>query len=83
VEPEGVDLLDIGRRAYAFIGLERTTKSAVAIFDITNPRMRGHYYLAIANEVIAAGATTSNTTLYRLDRFPQPNCSRTSRRVGG
>ena len=37
VEPEGVELLDIGGRTYAFIGLERTTKTAVAIFDITNP----------------------------------------------
>lgn len=37
VEPEGVALLDIGGRTYAFIGLERTTKSAVAVFDITDP----------------------------------------------
>jgi hypothetical protein len=37
VEPEGVALLDLGFRTYAFVGLERTTKSAVAIFDISNP----------------------------------------------
>lgn len=37
VEPEGVALLDIGGRTYAFIGLERTTIGAVAVFDITNP----------------------------------------------
>jgi hypothetical protein len=37
VEPEGVELVDIGGRTYAFIGLERTTKTAVAIFDVTNP----------------------------------------------
>ncbi len=36
VEPEGVALLKIGARTFAFIGLERTTKSAVAIFDITD-----------------------------------------------
>jgi hypothetical protein len=36
VEPEGVSLLKIGNRTFAFIGLERTTKSAVAIFDITD-----------------------------------------------
>jgi choice-of-anchor I-like protein len=89
VEPEGVALLDIGGRTYAFIGLERTTASAVAIFDVTNPRRvsfvdmivtpgdlspeglaayryRGNFYLAIANEV-AAGGTTSNTTLYLLE----------------
>ncbi|MDP3088151.1 MAG: choice-of-anchor I family protein [Methylotenera sp.] len=37
VEPEGVEIMVIGDRTYAFIGLERTTKSAVAIFDVTNP----------------------------------------------
>ncbi len=37
VEPEGIALLDLGFRTFAFVGLERTTKSAVAIFDISNP----------------------------------------------
>jgi len=37
VEPEGVALLKIRNRTYAFIGLERTTKSAVAVFDVTVP----------------------------------------------
>jgi hypothetical protein len=37
VEPEGVELFTLGGRTLAFIGLERTTKSAVAIFDITDP----------------------------------------------
>jgi hypothetical protein len=41
VEPEGVALIDIRGRTYAFIGLERTPTttdtSAVAVFDITNP----------------------------------------------
>jgi hypothetical protein len=37
VEPEGVALLDIGGRTYAFVGLERTTRSAIAVFDVTNP----------------------------------------------
>lgn len=37
VEPEGADLMQIGNRLSAFIGLERTTQGAVAIFDITNP----------------------------------------------
>jgi len=36
VEPEGVALLQMGDRTYAFVGLERTIKSAVAIFDITD-----------------------------------------------
>jgi hypothetical protein len=37
VEPEGVALLEIRGRTYAFVGLERTTISSVAVFDITNP----------------------------------------------
>lgn len=37
VEPEGVELITIGSRTYAFIGLERTTTGAVAVFDITVP----------------------------------------------
>jgi DNA-binding beta-propeller fold protein YncE len=38
VEPEGVALLDIRGRTYAFVSLERTTTSAVAVFDISDPR---------------------------------------------
>lgn len=37
VEPEGVALLDFQGKTYAFIGLERTLKSAVAVYDITDP----------------------------------------------
>jgi DNA-binding beta-propeller fold protein YncE len=37
VEPEGVALLDVRGRTYAFVGLERTTSSTVAVFDVTNP----------------------------------------------
>ena len=37
VEPEGVALLEIRGRLYAFVGLERASSSAVAIFDVTNP----------------------------------------------
>ncbi len=37
VEPEGVEVLTIGGRTYAFVGLERTTSSAIGVFDITTP----------------------------------------------
>jgi YVTN family beta-propeller protein len=37
VEPEGVALLAIDGRTYAFIGLERTLSGATAVFDITDP----------------------------------------------
>ena len=38
VEPEGLALLHIKGRVLAFVGLERTLKAAVAVFDITDPR---------------------------------------------
>ena len=37
VEPEGVSLLEIDGRTIAFIGLERTTESAIAMYDVTDP----------------------------------------------
>ena len=30
-------------------------------------KYRGNYYLAIANEVVAPGKTTANTTLYQIE----------------
>jgi hypothetical protein len=37
VEPEGLFVKTIGERTYAFVGLERTTQSVIAVFDITDP----------------------------------------------
>lgn len=37
VEPEGVALLRIEGRVLAFIGLERTLKAALAVYDVTDP----------------------------------------------
>jgi DNA-binding beta-propeller fold protein YncE len=37
VEPEGVALLHVKGRVLAFIGLERTTTAAFAVYDITDP----------------------------------------------
>lgn len=37
VEPEGVEVVEIDGVILAFIGLERTTQSAVGIYDITDP----------------------------------------------
>lgn len=49
VEPEGVELMEIGGRLYAFIGLERTTKAAVAIYDITDPAMSTFVDMIVTN----------------------------------
>lgn len=37
MEPEGVALGTIGGRTLAFIGLERATTSAIAVYDVTDP----------------------------------------------
>ena len=37
VEPEGIEIMTIGERTFALVGLERTLKGAVGIFDITDP----------------------------------------------
>lgn len=37
VEPEGITLASFADRTLAFIGLERATTSAIAIYDITDP----------------------------------------------
>lgn len=37
VEPEGIEIMTIGDRTFALVGLERTLNSAVGIFDITDP----------------------------------------------
>jgi hypothetical protein len=37
VEPEGVVVKELNGRTYAIVSMERTTKSMLAVFDITNP----------------------------------------------
>jgi len=49
VEPEGVSLLDIAGRTYAFIGLERTTQSAIGVFDITDPNNVSFLDMLVSN----------------------------------
>lgn len=53
VEPEGVALLDIAGRTYAFISLERTSKGAIAIFDITHPTEAGFIDMIVTEGDVA------------------------------
>lgn len=53
VEPEGVDLKEIGGRMYAFIGLERTTKGAVAVYDVTDPSQASFVDMIVTNGDVA------------------------------
>ncbi len=50
VEPEGVALFSLGGRTLAFIGLERTTRSAVAIYDITDPANASFLQLLVSDD---------------------------------
>lgn len=50
VEPEGVAVFQLAGRTLAFIGLERTTRSAVAIYDITDPANASFLQLLVADD---------------------------------
>jgi hypothetical protein len=50
VEPEGVAIYTLGGRTLAFIGLERTTRSAVAIYDITDPANASFLDLLVSDD---------------------------------
>jgi DNA-binding beta-propeller fold protein YncE len=49
VEPEGVALGTIGGRTLAFIGLERTTTAAIAVYDVTDPAQATFVDLIVAD----------------------------------
>lgn len=51
VEPEGVALFELAGRTLAFIGLERTTRSAVAIYDITDPANASFLQMLVSDDV--------------------------------
>jgi PEP-CTERM motif len=53
VEPEGVELLTIGGRTIAAIGLERTLKGAVALYDITDPANATFLDMLVTNGDVA------------------------------
>ncbi|GAB2903790.1 hypothetical protein GCM10027046_36450 [Uliginosibacterium flavum] len=61
VEPEGVTLKVIDGRTYAFIGLERTTKGAVAVYDITDPANSVFIDMIVTNGDVAPEGLTSFT----------------------
>lgn len=48
VEPEGIALFSVAGRTLAFVGLERTTRSAVAVFDITDPAQSTFLQMIVA-----------------------------------
>lgn len=59
VEPEGVTILEIGGRTLVFVGLERTTKSAIAIFDITDPAAVDYVDMLISEDDLSPEGLTA------------------------
>ena len=59
VEPEGVALIEIDGRTFAFIGLERTTQSALAVFDITDPANSSFIDMIVTNGTFAPEGLTA------------------------
>lgn len=53
VEPEGVKLFTLAGRTIAAIGLERTLKSAVALYDVTDPNNATFLDMLVTNGDIA------------------------------
>lgn len=53
VEPEGVELFTINGRTIAAIGLERTLKSAVALYDVTDPANASFLDMIVTNGDLA------------------------------
>lgn len=49
MEPEGIEIMEINGRTIAFVGLERTTKAAVAAFDITDPTQVSFLRMLVAD----------------------------------
>lgn len=49
VEPEGVELFTLDGRTIAAIGLERTTRSAIALFDVTDPTKASFIDMIVAD----------------------------------
>jgi DNA-binding beta-propeller fold protein YncE len=70
VEPEGVALAKLGDRTLAFIGMERPTVSAVAMFDITDP-LRVRFIDFIVGSAANLGSTKSDVSPEGLTTFEQ------------
>jgi DNA-binding beta-propeller fold protein YncE len=77
VEPEGVALLDIRGRTYAFVGLERALSAAVAIFDVTDPYHAEYLDMIVtpgnvSPEGLSAFAYRGNYYLAIANEIPTP-----------
>lgn len=70
VEPEGVALAKVGDRTLAFIGMERATVSAVAMFDITDP-LRVRFIDFIVGSSVNLNSATSDVSPEGLTAFEQ------------
>lgn len=82
VEPEGVELMNIGGKTFAFIGLERKTTGAVAVFEIDaiDPSKTSFVRMLTRNGQIAPeglegftmDGVNAGTALFALAPVPEP-----------
>jgi len=87
VEPEMVEVFNFNGRTYAFVGLERTTTSMAAIFDVSNPyapvavepvifpgaqRVEGITFLTTANEFPRLIATSEGNDTVSVSSITTP-----------
>lgn len=61
VEPEGVELFTLDGRTIAAVGLERTTKGAIALFDITDPTKVSFIDMIVSTGDVAPEGLTAFT----------------------
>jgi len=65
VEPEGVALFSLGGRTIAAIGLERTTRGVIALYDITDPANAS--FLQLIDSGSTAQARVEGITAFEAD----------------
>jgi len=53
VEPEGIVIAELNGKTYGIVGLERTTKSMLVVFDVTNPNAASFVTSLVINNSIS------------------------------
>lgn len=65
-EPEGVVVTKLDGRTYAIVGLERTTKSMLVVFDVTNPAAVAY----VSSLVLPNSLSPEGLTVLEANRSP-------------
>jgi sugar lactone lactonase YvrE len=65
-EPEGVVVTKLAGRTYAIVGLERTTKSMLVVFDVSNPAAVAY----VSSVVLPTSLSPEGLTVLEANRSP-------------